>query len=106
MRNHTCIYGKPCFCGASVTQLPRDTYPQNWPMKSDAAGCLVHEIPKRMEQLRRRGVRCEFDPRTGEAIFDNASHRKQVLQAMGMYDRNAGYGDPSPRNQIAPEDRP
>jgi len=39
------------------------------------------------------GVPTQFDPRTGQAIFTDRSHRKRYLAARGFIDRNAGYGD-------------
>lgn len=41
---------------------------------------------------------CYHDPRTGNLVVEGGRRtRKRVLQYLGAFDRDAGYGDPSPR---------
>lgn len=64
-----------------------------WPMKSDAAGVHPSQAGEAHEHSVSIGVPTQFDPRTGQAIFTDRSHRKRYLAARGFIDRNAGYGD-------------
>lgn len=64
-----------------------------WPMKSDAAGVHPEQAVDFMKDASKKGVPTEFDTRTGQAIFSNRAHRSNYLKAMGMHDRNGGYGD-------------
>lgn len=63
-------------------------------MASDAAGVNPIQIPEMKEALRKAGAPCDFHPRTGQAIFTSRAHRQQVVRAMGLHDRNGGFGDP------------
>jgi hypothetical protein len=65
----------------------------SWPMKSDAAGVHPSQSKEAYEHSVSVGVPTQFDPRTGQAIFTDRSHRKRYLAARGFIDRNAGYGD-------------
>lgn len=64
-----------------------------WPMKSDAAGVHPSQATEAYEHSVSVGVPTQFDPKTGQAIFTDRSHRKRYLAARGFIDRNAGYGD-------------
>jgi len=64
-----------------------------WPLKSDAAGVHPTDAIKAMKGATKIGVPTEFDTNTGQAIFRDRSHRRAYLRAMGMNDRNGGYGD-------------
>jgi len=68
-----------------------------WPMWSDAAGVSPTQVKEAYEHSVSIGVPTEFHPVTGQAKFESRSHRKKYLERIGMYDRNAGYGDPTPR---------
>ena len=65
----------------------------SWPMKSDAAGVHPDQAVKFMKDSSQKGVPTEFDTKTGQAVFTSRTHRSQYLKAMGMHDRNGGYGD-------------
>ena len=65
----------------------------NWPMKSDAAGVHPDQIRDARKESTRFGVPTDFDKKTGQAIFNNRSHRARYLKAKGYFDRNGGYGD-------------
>lgn len=72
--------------------------PSTWPMASDAAGVDPSQIKEQMAHDTKEGVPTEYT-RSGEPILTSASHRKKYMRAQGLYDRNAGYGDPEPVNQ-------
>lgn len=65
----------------------------SWPMKSDAAGVHPSQVKEFTEQSYKMGVGTEFDSSTGQAVFTSRGHRARYLKAMGMHDRNGGYGD-------------
>jgi hypothetical protein len=59
-----------------------------WPILSDGFG--VH--PEQVEQARAHaasvGTPCDFVPETGQAIFTSQQHKREVLKAHFMFDRN------------------
>lgn len=65
----------------------------NWPMKSDAAGVASHQSKEAYEHSVRIGIPTEFTS-DGRAIFTSRKHRKDYCRAIGLHDRNGGYGDP------------
>jgi hypothetical protein len=67
----------------------------SWPMLSEAAGVMPEQAAEAHAESVRLGVETEFT-RDGRAVFRDATHRRKYLRAIGMYDRNAGYGDPVP----------
>lgn len=69
-----------------------------WPIHSEAAAVDPEDIPYATEFLKKRGVNTEFD-KIGCPIFTSQAHRKKHCEAVGLYDRNAGYGDPQPKNR-------
>jgi hypothetical protein len=70
-----------------------------WPMKSRAAGVNKHQIGAAAADLAKAGIPTDFTS-DGEAVFRDRKHRSRVLQHLGMYDHNAGYGDRSPGQRI------
>jgi len=71
--------------------------PGNWPQLSDAAGVAPSQVMEAQAEMTKAGVPTDYTE-DGRAIFRNRKHRKVALRAMGMYDRNAGFGDPEPIN--------
>lgn len=69
-----------------------------WPMKCDAMGVHPAQIGEAKAAAMAAGVPTEFT-RDGRVILTSRSHRRRYAHAMGYYDRNAGYGDPAPRNR-------
>ena len=67
--------------------------PGAWPLLSDAAGVAEHQVPEAVEHSRRIGIPTDFTP-DGRAIFTSRQHRKKYCEAIGLYDRSGGYGDP------------
>lgn len=70
--------------------------PGNWPMKSDAMGVNPDQIAEVEAHSRRVGVPTCFDRETGQAILTSPLHRKRYAKAIGLFDRDAGYSDPTP----------
>jgi hypothetical protein len=62
---------------------------KGWPMTSESAGTHPSEVPKAMEEARKRGVNLNYTS-DGRAIFENAAHRRAALKALNMKDRQ-GY---------------
>lgn len=73
----------------------RNVLCSNWPMECEASGVLPSQIPEAAAKFRAAGVEVEFNPNTGAAIYTSRAHRAKALKAIGMYDRNAGYSDPT-----------
>jgi hypothetical protein len=73
--------------------------PSNWPMESDAAGVHPAQAKEYSDYLRDKGVPTEVRP-NGNPVFTSQHHRAEVCKATGMYDRNAGYGDRAPANNM------
>jgi hypothetical protein len=67
--------------------------PGNWPMKSDAAGVHPDQIKEAYEHSVKIGIPTQFVP-DGRAVFTGKQHRKDYCRAIGLHDRNGGYGDP------------
>lgn len=61
---------------------------RNWPMKSDAAGCMPHEVEKARRQAKKFGVPTDFTP-AGQAIFTSAEHRRKYLKLRGWRDKHS-----------------
>lgn len=74
-----------------------------WPMHSDAMSVHPTQIREQQVALAKKGVSCEFD-QDGRAILTSRQHRKEVAEAMGMFDRNGGYGDPQRLNRSKDND--
>jgi hypothetical protein len=88
-------------CGAAATQTALEFGTGNYRKKihSDGAGVMPHQIPKAVEEARKRGIVVEFDSK-GRAVFDNNAQRKAYCKMRGLFDMDGGYGDatntPSP----------
>ena len=67
-----------------------------WPVISAAAGVLPSQIDEAQAHSRQIGIPTDFTP-DGDVVFTDAAHRKRYCQAIGLYDRNGGYGDPQRR---------
>ena len=65
-----------------------------WPKRSYAMGCPPEHQPEMRSQLESVGVKCDFDPVTGDAILLSRRHRRDVARAMGLHDKSGGYSDP------------
>ena len=63
-----------------------------WPFESLAAGVAPQQVAEQRAELRRHGVDADHS-RSGNPIFRDRAHRKKCLTALGMHDKDAGYGD-------------
>lgn len=70
-----------------------------WPLVSRAAGVCKHQIGAAAKDLAEAGIPTDFKP-DGAIVFRDRKHRSRVLQHLGMFDHNAGYGDRSPGQRI------
>jgi hypothetical protein len=94
-RCKTCHF-LPCRCEdlAAAYTLP-SCLPSCWPMKSEALAVHPKQIGAAVEDARKKGVSVDFT-KDGRVIFRDRNHRAEYLRAYGYFDRDAGYGDPSP----------
>lgn len=67
-----------------------------YPLRSDAFGVGIDQVTEATAHMKKVGVPTEFDSTTGEAIFRSREHRRRAVEVEGMFDRDAGYGDPTP----------
>ncbi len=102
MRKHVCIYGRRCWCGASVDgECGRGTTSSCWPMKSLAMGVHTSQIKEAMERNKKAGVTgVTYDPKTGDAILSDRGARRDLMRVHGFHDRNGGYGDDHPPTEF------
>ena len=77
------------------------TVPANYPMVSSAAGVHPGQIKEHMEHLRRMGCGTVHHTKEGDVIFQDKNQRKKVCEALGLFDRNGGYGDPQAKHRTA-----
>lgn len=62
-------------------------------LRSVAAGVSAAQVPEAQAQADRRGLRVRYDPQTGDAIFPDRAARKATCRAIGLVDRDGGFGD-------------
>jgi hypothetical protein len=74
-------------------ERPGGHLPQCWPMWSDNGGCHSEQIGEWSGTLEKHGVSADFR-KDGAIKWESAAHRKKCCEALGMFDRNGGYGDP------------
>lgn len=95
---------KTCRCGQGMNRdLAAEHrgvrhHPGNWPMESDAAGGHPDDVPQKRKIDALHGVPTEYSP-DGNPIFTGPQHRRAYCRVHGLYDRNAGYADPTPHNR-------
>jgi hypothetical protein len=77
------------------------TVPANYPMVSSAAGVHPAQIKEQMDHLRKKGCGEVEHNKDGDVIFQDSRQRKKVCEALGLFDRNGGYGDPSSTHRTA-----
>ena len=75
------------------------TVPANYPMTCSAAGVHPGQVKEHMEHLKAKGCGQVNHTKDGDIIFESKGQRRKVLETLGMYDRNGGYSDPSPKNR-------
>lgn len=77
------------------------TVPANYPMVCTAAGVHPGQIKEHMEHLRKMGCGQVNHTKDGDLIFEDKKQRKRVCEALGLFDRQASYGDPQPKHRTA-----
>lgn len=73
------------------------TPPANWPQLSWGLGISPRQREAYQAHLASKGVHLDMTAQ-GRAIIRSAGHRRAVMEATGTFDRDAGYGDATPRN--------
>jgi len=71
--------------------------PGNWPMVSDMAGVAPSQVGELRQTLKTKGLNTEVRE-DGSVVWRSRGERKAYCEAVGLYDRNAGYSDPQRRN--------
>ncbi len=82
--------------GESLRHRSVATTPGNYPMVCTSAGVHPAQVREQQAVLKAAGVRTTQYTKGGDPIFEDKSHRREALTAMGMFDRNSGYSDPAP----------
>ena len=71
---------------------------EGWPMVSEMAGINPAQIGEYQEFDKKMGVPTDYTPE-GDVVWRDRAHRKKYCEAHHLYDRNAGYSDPQPKNR-------
>lgn len=74
------------------------TVPGNFPMVSSVAGVHPAQIKEHMEHLRKMGCGQVNHTADGDVIFESRGQRKRVCEALGLFDRSGGFGDPQAKH--------
>jgi len=82
-----------------INKAARKTTNAKWPILSDAAGVAPSQVGEARQKFADLGLNTEV-MRDGRVVFTSASHRKKHCEAVGLYDRNGGYGDPQRNRAI------
>ena len=77
------------------TDFNKQRFGDIWPFASYAAGVSPDEVPAMHEIDMKHGVPTDYSA-DGDPIFTGPKHRKRYCEVHQLYDRNAGYGDPTP----------
>ena len=75
------------------------TVPSCYPQVSSAAGVNPSQIKQHMDHLRAMGCGTVEHTRDGDVVFADKAQRKQVCEALGLFDPRASYGDPQPKHR-------
>lgn len=75
------------------------TVPANYPCVCTAAGVAPSQVKEHVEHLRKMGCGFVEHNKDGDIVFNDKRQRKQVLEALGMFDRRASYDDPQPKHR-------
>jgi len=73
--------------------------PGTYPKESYALGSDPESIPEEMAEDRRLGIRYTEYSAEGCPIFRDKAHEREYVEKRGYYFRNAGYGDPTPKEK-------
>ena len=75
--------------------------PSTYPMISYSAGVAPQQIKEHVEHLRKMGCGFVEHTKNGDVVFQDKAQRKRVCEALGLFDRNAGPSDPTPKYRTA-----
>lgn len=71
----------------------------NFPQTSTAAGVAISQIESATKASREPGmIPVEFNSE-GDAILTSRQHRHNYLKSVGLFDKDACYGDPTPSSK-------
>ena len=70
---------------------------KGWPKVSSGLFVDSEDMAGVQKMYAEKGVSCQHD-KEGNAILESRAHRKQVMEARGMIDRDGGIGDATPTN--------
>lgn len=89
-----------CACGKMARRLLGCNMPpsKGWPMTSSNLNANPDNMGDVQKMYKRAGITCNHD-KNGDAILESRGHRNQVLKARGMFDRDAGFGDVTPKTK-------
>ena len=69
-----------------------------WPIRTVMTGVGVGQAQELREFIVSRGLRGTHVHKDGSVEWSGPRARRDYCKAVGLYDRNAGYGDPAPDN--------
>ncbi len=67
---------------------------RGWPMECEASGCHPSQVQEFQKMMADGGVPTDFTD-DGRAIYRDRSHRAKALRLRGIFDKDAGYSDPT-----------
>lgn len=70
-----------------------------WPLRTAMTGVGEHQVGELREFVQQQGLVGTEVNNDGSVTWSGPAARKRYCQATGLYDRNAGYSDPAPRNR-------
>lgn len=70
-----------------------------WPLVCDASGVSPSQVDEVREDIQAHGFTGVDVNEEGQMVYSSPGQRKKYLHHIGMYDRNASYGDPMPKNR-------
>lgn len=85
--------------GASQSHRSVATTPGNYPMVSANAGVHPAQIKEHQAHLKSMGCGHVEHTKDGDVVFQDKGQRKRVCEALGLFDRRAGFSDPQPKHR-------
>jgi len=80
--------------GGAGTPMVTSAYSTERPLKSEASGCMKHQVPELREFVHDMGIRGVRVLDDGAVEFSSRKGRNEYLKARGMVDNDGGYGEP------------
>ena len=87
--------GKTYFRDIVAERQNMRSQPGAWPLVSSFAGVHPSQIDGVRQECASKGIDVDFAP-NGDVIWRNRANRRDYLRCMGLFDKDAGYGDPAP----------